>query len=108
MSCQLLAYGIARVKLTWGPNYVASKKKTKNEKAKAIAETTLDFQPDHYELEENQDPVEEHIPPNVNVAEYPEIFEGEDMPQNEEIPATAYFSKTLEAHVYAMSHGGCS
>ena len=98
-----------RVKLTWDPNYVASKKKTKNEKAKAIAETTLDFQPEHYEPEENQDPVEEHTPPNADVSEYPEILEDDGMPPNEEIPATAYFSKTKEAvaYVYAMSHGGC-
>ena len=98
-----------RVKLTWDPNYVASKKKTKNEKAKAIAETTLDFQPEHYEPEENQDPVEEHTPPNADVSEYPEILEDDGMPPNEEIPATAYFSKTMEAvaYVYAMSHGGC-
>ena len=29
-----------RLKLTWDPNYVASKKKSKNEKVKAIADTT--------------------------------------------------------------------
>ena len=72
-----------RVKLTWDPNYVASKKKTKNEKAKAIAETTLSAPPLNHESVEKQDPV----PQNVNADEYPEILEGEDARKNEEIPA---------------------
>ena len=97
-----------RIKLTWDPEHVASKKKTKGEKAKAIAETTAaaPHVPPH--LEENENPVDEQIPANVSVSEYPEIFSNEDQPRNEETPDGVFCVQNVEplTYAFAMSHGG--
>ena len=97
-----------RIKWTWDPEYVASKKKTKGEKAKAIAETTAaaPHVPPHQE--ENETPEDEQIPANVNVSEYPEIFSNEDQPRNEETPDGVFCVQNMEPlkYVFAMSHGG--
>ena len=100
-----------RLKLAWDPNYVASKKKSKKEKEKAIAETTqLETTPNDV-AEEHHVPVKEPTPENVNLADYPENFEYEEQPKLEEAPATAYLAQNVKAltYVFAMSHGGsCS
>ena len=100
-----------RLKLTWDPNYVASKKKTKKEKEKAIAETTQPETTPNDVAAEHFVPAEEPIPANVNLADYPEIFEYEEQQKFEETPATAYLAQNAKAltYVFAMSHGGsCS
>ena len=100
-----------RLKLTWDPNYVASKKKSKKEKEKAIAETTqLETTPKDAAAEHFV-PAEEPTPENVKLSDYPEIFEYEEQQKFEETPATAYLAQNAKAltYVFAMSHGGsCS
>ncbi|CAK9047473.1 Uncharacterized protein SCF082_LOCUS26587 [Durusdinium trenchii] len=77
----------------------------------AIAETTqLETLPNDAAAEPFV-PAEEPTPANVNLAEYPEIFEYEEQQKFEETPATAYLAQNAKAltYVFAMSHGGsCS
>ena len=97
-----------RIKLTCDPDYVASKKKTKSEKAKAIAETTQAGLPASRLDHENEATVDEQIPENVDVTEYPEIFADDDHPRYEETPVKVFCSQNVDplTYVYAMSHGG--
>ena len=87
---------------------MASKKKSKNEKAKAIAETTKPETLPNDDAAEHHVLVNEHTPENVNLADYPEILENEDQPKFEEAPATAYLAQNVKTltYVFAMSHGG--
>ena len=100
-----------RLKLTWDPDYVASKKKSKKEKEKAIAKTTqLETTPNDVAAERFV-PAEEPIPEKVKLSDYPEILEYEEQQKFEETPATAYLAQNAKAltYVFAMSHGGsCS